>query len=76
MIWLVKIICGKYRNLKTQKYHIFWKKTLGISVACIKCGNEYKKYFKKKNQLKFLKNLGLITNIEEYQKYVIIIKKT
>ena len=39
-------------KLKTLKYHTFFKKTLGLSIICSKCGHEYKKYSKKKNQLK------------------------
>ena len=30
-------------NLKILKYHIFLKKTLGISIVYSKCGHEYKK---------------------------------
>ena len=39
-------------NLKTLKYHILLKKTLGPSIACSKCVRKYKKYLKK-NQLKY-----------------------
>ena len=29
------------------------EKTLGLSIVYSKCGHEYKKYLKKKNQLKY-----------------------
>ena len=29
-------------NLKTLKYHIFFKK-IGLSIVCSNCGQEYKK---------------------------------
>ena len=40
-------------NLEKLKYHIFKKKTLNLSTVYSKCGHEYKKYLKKKNQLKY-----------------------
>ena len=53
-------------NLKTLKYHILLKKTLGLSIACSKCVHKYKKIFKKES-VEILKILGLITNIKEHQ---------
>ena len=44
--------CNKYRTFKNQKY-IFKKKTLSHPIVYSKCGHEYKKYLKKKNQLKY-----------------------
>ena len=52
----MKISCNvhnKYRKFKTLKYQIFFQKTLSFSIVCSKCGHEYKKYLKKKNQLKY-----------------------
>ena len=46
-------------NLNALKYHIFLKKTLGLSICFSKSDHEYKKYVKKKNQL-----IALITNIK------------
>ena len=57
-----------FKKLKNPKISYIFKKTLGVSIVCSKCGHDYKKYLKKKNQLKYLKNLELITNMEEYQK--------
>ena len=52
-------------KLKTLKYHIFLK-TLHLSLLCNNCGHDYKKIFKEEESM--LGILGLITNIEEYQK--------
>ena len=43
-------VCNKHRKIKTLEYHMFLK-TLGLSIVYSKCGHEYKKYLKKKNQL-------------------------
>ena len=52
-------------NLKTLKCH-FFKKALGLSIVCSNC--ECKGIFKKEESSEILKIVGLITNIEEYQK--------
>ena len=49
-------------NLKTLKYQIFFKNTLGLSIVSSKCGHEYKKIFKEGESIEILKILGLITN--------------
>ena len=54
-------------HLKKLKYHIFKKKTLSLSTVYSKCGHEYEKIFKE-GSIEILKILGLINNIEEYQK--------
>ena len=59
------------QNLKTLKY-IYLKKTLSLSIVCNKCGHEYEKNFKEKESIEILKIRGLINNIEEYQKYIIM----
>ena len=59
--------CNKYRKYKKSKIYIF-KKTLSLSIVH-KCGHEYKKIFKEES-IEILKILGLINNIEEYQKYI------
>ena len=33
-------------NLKTLKYHIFFVKTLVLSIICSKCGNKIEKIFR------------------------------
>ena len=55
------------KNLKSLKYPRL-KKTLDIYFVYGKCGHEYKKIFKEEESIDILKFLGLITNIEEYQK--------
>ena len=60
-------VCSKYRKSKKTKICIF-KKTLSLSIVYSKCGREFKKIFKEEESIKILKILGLINNIEEYQK--------
>ena len=56
-------------NLKNLKYHIFSKKKkLSISIVYSKRGYEYEKIFKEEESIEILKILGLINNVEEYQK--------
>ena len=55
-------------NLKSLKYHMFFKKILDLSVVYSKSGHEYKKIFKERDSNEILKIFGLITNIEEYRK--------
>ena len=57
----------KIENLKKLKLY-FFKKTLNLSIVYSKCGREYKKIFKEEQSIEILKTLGLIDNIEEYQK--------
>ena len=45
-----------------------FKKALVLSIVYSKCSHEYKQIFKEEESIKVLKILGLITNIEEYQK--------
>ena len=56
-------------NLRKLKHQIL-KKSLSLSIVCGNNGNEYKKIVKKKESIKTLKTLGLINNIEEYQKNI------
>ena len=44
-------VCNKYKKSKKGKYYIF-KKTLHLSVVYSERDHKYKKYLKKKNQLK------------------------
>ena len=53
-------------NLKTLKYHIFFSKTLDLSIVYRKCCHEYEKVFKEEDSFDILKTLGLIINIEKY----------
>ena len=40
----------------------------GLCTVCNKCGHEYKKIFEEDESIEILEIIGLITNIEEYQK--------
>ena len=57
-------------NIETLKKlkHIFLKKALSLSIVYSKCGHEYENIFKREESFRTLKILGLIDNIEEYQK--------
>ena len=63
-------VCNKYRKtIKTNILtNIFKKKTFYLSIVYSKCGHEYKKIFREEDSIEILKVLGLINNIEEYQK--------
>ena len=52
---------------KTKTSNIFLKK-LSLSIVYSNCGHEYAKIFKEEESVEILKILGLINNIEEYQK--------
>ena len=41
------------------KYHIFLKKTSGLSIVYSKCGHEYGKIFKEGESIELLKILGI-----------------
>ena len=60
-------VCNKYRKSKNPKIYIF-RNTISLSIVYSKCGHEHEKIFKEEETLEILKILGLITNIEEYQK--------
>ena len=62
------VICGKYRKFKKPKISIICDKTLLLCSICSKCGSEDQKMFKdEEEEIKMIKFLGLITNIE-YEK--------
>ena len=52
------------KNLKSLKCHIFFKKTLFLSIICSKCGKKYEKIFKEKESIEISKFVCLITNLE------------
>ena len=64
----IVIFIVNIENLKKLKHQIFFKKTLSLSIVYSKCGHEYKEIFKEKELMKIMKILGLINNIEDYQK--------
>ena len=55
-------------KFKNPKISYFFKKTLGLYIVCNKRRHEYKKRFKEEGSIEILEIVGLITNIEEYQK--------
>ena len=61
-------VCNKYGKSTKSKISYIFQKTLSLSIVYSKCGHEYKKIFKEEESIEILKILGLINNIEEYQK--------
>ena len=68
------VFCGKYKKFKSPKILYILEKTLVLSFICSKSGNKDEKIFKKEESIGILKILGLINNIEQFQK--IWLKKT
>ena len=62
------IICGKYKKIKNHKISHNFKRTLALPIISSKCGNEGENIFKEEQSIEILKVLGLIIDIEEYQK--------
>ena len=60
-------VCNKYIKFKNPKISYIFKKTLDLCIVYSKCGHECNKVFKEEESIEILK-IGLITNIEEYQK--------
>ena len=60
---------NKHKNVfLTNIKRMTKEKILLLFSNCNKCGSEDKKIFKDEESIEILKALGLITNIEEYQK--------
>ena len=59
------VICNKYRKFEKPKISHLLDKTLVISIICSKYKNEDEKIFKEEKSIEIL---GLINNMEEYQK--------
>ena len=51
-----------------MKISYIFDKTLFLFSTCNKCGRKNEKIFKEEESIEILKILGLINNIEEYQK--------
>ena len=51
-----------------MKISYIFDKTLFLSSTCNKCGRKNEKIFKEEESIEILKILGLIANIEEYQR--------
>ena len=69
------VICGKYRKFEKPKISNLLEKTLVLSITCSKCKNEDEKLSKEEESFEILKILGLVINIEEYQKIQSCLKK-
>ena len=61
-------VCNRYRKSKKAKISYIFKETLSLCFAYSNCGHEYIKIFKEEESIEILKIIGLINNIEEYQK--------
>ena len=60
--------CKTFKEFKKHKISYTCEKTLLLSSICNKCGREDEKIFKEEESIEILKILGLINNIEVYQK--------
>ena len=56
------IICCRYRKFEKPKISYLLEKTLVLSIICSKCINE------DEDSIEITKILGLINNIDKYQK--------
>ena len=68
-------VCNKYRKSRKSKILFIFQKNIKSvyflqKVAYYFTTREYEKVFKEEESIEILKNLGLITNIKEYQKRV------
>ena len=62
-------VCNNYRKLeKKLKCHIYFEKTLSLSIVYSQCGDGHIKIIKEEESIEILTILGLINDIEEYQK--------
>ena len=62
------IICCRYKKFEKPKISYLLEKTLVLSIICSKCINEDEKIFKEEDSIEIIKILGLINNIDKYQK--------
>ena len=65
---LYYVICYKYKKPENPKISYILETTLFLSIICSECKNEDEKIFKKEESIVILKTIGLINNIEDYQK--------
>ena len=68
MTKLYCVNCSKYRKFGKSKISYLLVKTLVLSIIWSKCKNEDEKIFKEEESMEILKILGLINDIEDYQK--------
>ena len=62
------VICNKYRKFEQPWISYLIGKTSVLSIIFSKCKNEHEKIFKEEKSIETLKILGLISNLEGYQK--------
>ena len=60
-------VCNRYSKSEKTEIYIFKKASI-LSIFYSKSGHDYEKIFKKEESIEILKILGLIANVEEYQK--------
>ena len=70
-------VCNRHRKFNISyilylEISYIFKKTLSLSIVYNKCGHEYEKIFKEEESIEIIEIIGLINNIEEYQKYIIM----
>ena len=69
------IKCKKYKNFLKPKISCICYKILLLFSICKKCWSEDERIFMEQESVEILKMLGLINNIEKYQKLWSCLKK-
>ena len=64
-------VSNKYRNSKKTEIKYIFLKILNLSVVYSKCGQEYER-FRNGEAIEILRNLCLINNVQNYQKYILM----
>ena len=67
-------VCNKYRNSEKTEIKYIFLKILNLSVVYSKCGQEYER-FRNAEAIEILRNLCLINNVQNYQKYIFMPKE-
>ena len=62
-----KIYCFDCSKFQNQNISNSFEK-LVVSIICSRCGRKDEKMFKEEESIKILEGLGLINNMEQYQK--------
>ena len=65
----------KYKEFKKPKISYIYYKILLLSIVCNKCRSEEKQLFMEEESIEILKNHCLITDIEQYQKYIVMFEE-
>ena len=64
----IALSAKKFKELKKLKISYIRYETLALSSICNDCGSEDEKIYTEEASIEMLKILGLINNIDEYQK--------